>query len=71
MKNRTRPYAHYKFPDEIIITVKPMSDSDCSWFNAPQGSFELRTSNYGWFPTEVIAKTKNGRYFDYYEYKVY
>jgi len=61
---RPRPYPHYKYPDEIEIQVKPMSIDQCKWHSVKQGSFELRTINYGWFPTEAVMGVVNRFYED-------
>lgn len=59
-KKRTRPYAHFLFPDEIAISIKKMIDSDCQWHNVPSGSYHVKCENYGWFPTQLIAGTIKG-----------
>lgn len=64
MSERIRPFPHYKFPDEIIIECKKMTDDECSWYNAKKGSYGLRTTNYGWFPTDVLMGVVNNTYTD-------
>jgi hypothetical protein len=64
--NRTRPYPHYKFPDEITIEAALLTDDSCSWYKVPHGSYELRCINYGWFPTEVVMTVNKGKYEDGY-----
>lgn len=54
---RNRPYPHFKFPDEINIEYFLMSETACMWHNVPNGSYEIRCSNYGWFPTNVLMGT--------------
>lgn len=61
---RVRPYPHFKFPDEITIAYSLLSDSDCTWFNLVKGSYELRCTNYGWFPTETIMGVIKSNYSD-------
>ena len=62
--NRTRPYPHYKFPDEITIEAKLLPENECKWFGVPIDSYALRCTNYGWFPTEVITTVQKGKYVD-------
>lgn len=61
---RNRPYPHFKFPDEIQIGYTKMKDSDCRWFGVPAGSYELRTLNYSWFPTQSIMGVIDGKFSD-------
>jgi len=65
-KEVARPYPHFKFPHEIFISVKLLSDNECHWYNVPVGSYELHTDNYGWFPTEIIMGVIAGRFSDTY-----
>ena len=60
----TRPYPHFKFPNEIIIEVKKLSDKDCQWFGVALGSYELRCTNYGWFPNDGLMGVIDGKYED-------
>ena len=42
-----------------------MTDVECGWHNVPKGSYSLRCTNYGWFPTEVLMGTdERGRFAD-------
>ena len=62
--NRSRPYPHFKYPDEITIQVKKLTEKDCQWFSVPFGSYELTTINYGWFPSDAIMGVIEGKYED-------
>lgn len=62
--NRNRPYPHFKFPDEISIEYFPLDESGCKWHNVKLNSYEIRCTNYGWFPTGVLMGTINGKYAD-------
>jgi hypothetical protein len=64
MPKAKRPYAHYKFPHEIIIECVQLNEHSCSWYNVPVGSYDLRCTNYGWFPTEVLMGVIKGKYED-------
>lgn len=64
MKKRVRPYPHYKFPDEIEIRYKKLSESECSWYGIKLGSYEIFCANYGWFPTEAVMGVINRQYAD-------
>lgn len=64
MAERTRPFPHYKFPDEIEIEYEKLDDDSCSWHNLSKGSCSLRTINYGWFPTDVLMGVVDGKYAD-------
>lgn len=59
-----RPFPHFKFPFEIEISVEKMDDEKCKWFSAPAGSSMLTTTNYGWFPTNVLMGVVKGIYSD-------
>lgn len=61
---KKRPYPHFKFPNEINISYKEMTESECQWFNVPKGSFQLTTTNYGWFPTQVLMGVVDGKFKD-------
>ena len=62
--NRGRPYPHFKYHDEMIISCKKMTGDEVIWFNVLPNSYELRVTNYGWFPTEIIMGVIKGRYED-------
>jgi hypothetical protein len=64
MITKVRPYPHFKFPSEIEISFKLLSDSDCQWFNVKKGSYEITCINYGWFPTEVLMGVIKGNFAD-------
>lgn len=59
--DRKRPYDHFKFPDEIIITMKKMSTEEENWHSdrpVRDGKVWMATTtNYGWFPTKVLMGT--------------
>lgn len=61
---RVRPYPHFKFPDEIVISFKRLDQSACDWHGVKQGSYELRCDNYGWFPTDILMGVVNRKYCD-------
>lgn len=64
---KKRPYPHFKYPNEITIEVKPMTDSECQWHNVQKGSYEFSCINYGWFPSEVVMGVVNKMYSDTYK----
>lgn len=64
MLKAKRPYPHYKFPHEIEICYKQMTEKECDWYGVPTGSYDLRCTNYGWFPTGVLATVVKGKYTD-------
>lgn len=64
MTTLTRPYAHYKFPHEIIISIEKLDTNACRWYGVPIGSYAFRCTNYGWFPTEVLMGTIKGKFSD-------
>lgn len=64
MKTIKRPYPHFKFPNEIIISVTKMTESECQWHNVKKDSYEFRCINYGWFPTEIVMGVINGKFSD-------
>ena len=64
MTQLKRPYPHYLFPNEINISYKKLTESECKWFNVPQGSWDLTTANYGWLPTNIIMGVVDRRFVD-------
>ena len=64
---KKRPYPHFKYPNEITIEVKPMTDSECQWHNVQKGSYEFSCINYGWFPSNVVMGVINKKYEDTYK----
>lgn len=54
---RSRPFRHFKFPDEITILYKKMDKKDCSWHNVPENAWHVWCENYDWFPRDLIAGT--------------
>ena len=63
MKNRIRPYPHYKFPDEIIITYTLLSDSERQWYGGlSYKTYIVGCENYGWFPTEILMGITNHKF---------
>lgn len=56
---RNRPYPHFKYPDEILIEVSPMTNEKCQWHNVQKGSFIFTCKNYGWFPTGIVMGVVN------------
>lgn len=66
LKTRIRPFPHYKFPDEIQIECFKMKQNECLWHNVKENSYELRCTNYGWFPNDAIMGTIKGKYSDTY-----
>ncbi len=61
---RTRPYPHFKFPDEIDIVLEILTEDKMTWFGANKPSYTARTANYGWFPTEILMGV-TGKIFDH------
>lgn len=61
-----RPYPHYKFPHEIVIECIQLDTSSCKWHSVKEGSFQLRCTNYGHFPTEILMGTIKGKFADTY-----
>lgn len=59
---RKRPYPHFKFPDEITVSIKPIPKENRNWFarNENKDWYFLRTENYGWFPTEILMGVTEG-----------
>jgi hypothetical protein len=60
---RTRPYAHFKFPDEIIIEVKHLNEEQAAWYGAKDRNvYMFSCTNYGWFPRSLVAGVLYGKY---------
>jgi len=60
--NRKRPYPHFKYPDEINISVEKLESKEAAWYGTTQKVAKLTTTNYGWFPVEVVAGIKHSRF---------
>jgi len=61
---QNRPYPHFKFPNEITISVNKMSDKSIEWHGVKPNSYEFRCTNYGWFPTEIVMGVQKNTYID-------
>lgn len=61
---RKRPTAHFKFPDEIIISYYIMTENECRWHGTAPNSYHIGCENYGWFPVDILMGTVKGYYSD-------